>query len=119
MKKLIAAIFLTAVCRELYAENSGSYSFMTAEQLLKACASTEPFHYGSCLNYIAGTIDTFNMVMDMGAVIGDAYCLPSNITQTRVRFVTIEYITNHPAMRTYVAADQILQALHAAFPCNK
>jgi len=119
MKKLIPAIILTAACSELSAENTGSYSFMTARQLLQACESTEPFHYGSCLNYIAGTIDTFNMLMNLGAVPGDAYCLPGDTTQTRVRFVTVAYLKSNPELQGYVAADQVVRALNEAFPCKQ
>ena len=101
------------------AEEGGAYSFMTAGQLLKVCESHEPFQYGSCLNYLSGTVDTLNMLMDVGAVTDDAYCLPANITQTRLRFVTLDYLTNHPEVSDFVAADQVAQALMAAFPCKQ
>jgi hypothetical protein len=118
MRKLLIATVLTAVSSELFAENTGSYSFMTAGHLLTACNSTEPFHYGSCLNYIAGTIDTLNMLKNLGAVAEDIYCLPDNVTQTRLRFVTVAHIASNPEFHAYVAADQIVQALGATFPCK-
>lgn len=118
MRKLITAIALCVACNQSLADASGSFSFMTAGQLLTACNSTEPFHYGSCLNYIAGTIDTMNMLMDLGAVTKEAYCIPGDVSQTRTRFVTVAHITNNPEFHNYVAADQIIQALGTAFPCN-
>jgi len=119
MKKLIAAIMVTLASGELFAENGGVYSFLTAGQLLQVCESSEPFQYGSCLNYLAGTVDTLNMLMDMGAVTDDAYCLPSNITQTQLRFVTIKHLKNNPELLNHIAADQVAMALDEAFPCNK
>lgn len=119
MNKLIAAIFFTLASSELLAENVGVYSFMTAEQLLKVCESSEPFQYGSCLNYLAGTVDTLNMLMDMGAVTNDAYCLPRDITQTQLRFVIIKHLQANPELLHHIAADQVAMALDDAFPCDR
>ena len=119
MKIRIILLFLGFYCSTLPAKNDGAYSFMTAGQLLRVCESQEPFQYGACLNYISGTVDTLNMLMDIGAVTADAYCLPANITQTRLRFVTIEYLKKAPAVHHYLAADQVARALDMAFPCQQ
>jgi len=71
----------------------------------------EPFEGvrdGIFLGYVTGVIDT----------LGDALCLPDDVSNRQVTAIAAKYLNGHPEQWNQPAPQLVMRAMRAAFPCR-
>lgn len=98
--------------------NAGFYS---GDELFQLCtaerASSEYVEKTyECIAYIAGAVDAFNTTREANSL---KSCLPPDVTVSRLRSVTIDYLRSNPSLRSGSASKLVFAATRAAWPCKK
>lgn len=106
MKRIIAilATALAPLCA------NGSTFFLTGNELLSKCNSTEMHLRTDCIGYVTGVFDAFSSI---------TICAPNGVTRGQVRDVVVQYLNMIPSER-HKAADLLVGAVLAAtWPCQR
>jgi hypothetical protein len=90
---------------------------MTGNDLLEACQSNAP-DLGVCFGYIEAVADLGNS--NGFHINGKSRCISisTRVTAGQARDLVVRFLTEHPAIRHYGAANLVVAALAPAFPCH-
>jgi hypothetical protein len=69
-----------------------------------------------CVAYIAGAVDAFNTTREVNKL---KSCIPANVTINRLKNVTVDFLSAHPADRDKSASALVFAATRKAWPCSK
>jgi hypothetical protein len=79
---------------------------MSGNDLLAVCQSGGGEAWGYCIGYVTGITETSSSI-----------CVPPETIRAQGRDIVLQYLKNHPETRQLKAADLVLNALKAAWPC--
>lgn len=72
-----------------------------------------------CETYIAGIIDTHNMMQSMDFTTPVTFCIPEQYSIQQVSEIVLNDLAASPQHDHFVAAPAVTLALFKAFPCKK
>jgi phosphoglucomutase len=96
-------------------------SFYTSKELYEVC-TTERANKAyventyECVAYITGAVDAFNTTREVNKL---KSCIPANVTISRLRDVTVDFLRENPADRNTSASTLVFAATRKAWPCTK
>jgi hypothetical protein len=92
--------------------NSNLFIYKTGFSLLSQCESTDGTQNMFCYGYIVGIVDyaSFNS--------GASFCLYPTVVIGQLNLVVTKYLRQNPQLLHYNAANLVIDALTAAFPCK-
>lgn len=67
-----------------------------------------------CIGYISGAVDAFNTTREAN---GLKSCIPDDVTISKLRTVTVDYLGKNPVDRQKSASSQVFAATRKAWPC--
>lgn len=91
--------------------------YQNGNQLIKDCEGDEPIRGMFCLGFMAGTMDTLE-VLSAAAEFPKIACKPKDVTITQLRKIFIQFTSEHPEELHNSASSIMLTALVEAFPCE-
>ena len=72
-----------------------------------------------CETYIAGIIDTHNMMQSMDFTTPVTFCIPEQYSIQQVTEIVLNDLAASPQHDHFIAAPAVTLALFKAFPCKK
>jgi hypothetical protein len=96
--------------------------FETGNSIIEKCTSSNIFHQGYCLGYLAGVYDNFILyspLIKLKDVKDVKLCVPAGVTLSQIRDISIKWSKIYPEIRNESAATLIVLSLDKAFPCPK
>ena len=122
MKKFLM-IFLLMVLAGPTEAAERAMSYMRSIDLLSMCrmeGTDKATHLSSfCETYVAGVIDTQNMLKSMDFVTPVTFCIPEQYSIQQVTEIVLNDLASSPQHDHFVAAPAVTLALFKAFPCKK
>jgi hypothetical protein len=93
--------------------------FYSGDALYQSCTTPKDdkgFFEASyeCVGYIAGAVDAFNTTREAN---GLKSCIPADVTISKLRGVTVDYLAANPKDRAKSASSQVFAATRKAWPC--
>jgi hypothetical protein len=90
--------------------------FMDGNQLYADCTgNTDSFQRGVCLGYIEATADYMAWVRSDG---NKPQCMPASVVLKQVEDVVIDYLRDHPVVRSNAASALVATAISQAWSCK-
>lgn len=102
--------------------------FVTGNELYAICTSGDSSDRSKCLGYVVRIADAaaYNPIVrkgyytSWGSSLAQAHwCLPSDVLDTQVLDVVVNYLRDKPQFRNAGAAGIVAFALDDAWPCNR
>ncbi len=95
-------------------------SFYTGDELYASCMAQRGSNdyvekSYECIAYITGAVDAFNTVRKNKK---QDSCTPAEVTISRLREVTMDYLARNPNDRKGSASEQVYAATRKAWPCK-
>lgn len=114
-------------CAAALAAAGGSFpgtalaGFYSGDELYTACTAEKRgkdyFERSyECLGYISGAVDAFNTTREVNKL---KSCIPSDVTISQLRTVTVDYLGKNPIDRANSASSQVFAATRKAWPCPR
>lgn len=92
-------------------------AFVTGEELVKECQSSDARNIYACMNYVAGVIDYQLVQQSLGTEPSVDFCLPDDISIQKAAVTVMLYLEKNPMQGTFIAAPAVTMALQQAYPC--
>jgi len=92
-----------------------SADFMTGNKLNAFCASSKLNEQSGCAGYVEGVIDYMEWVR---LEQHKPQCIPMGTQAPQVADVVLDYLRDHPEMRSYAATDLVVLAITKAWNCQ-
>jgi len=112
----LAGLFLL-IANSAQASDRGVY-FYTGNQLYQACTSGNQAEKGVRYGYAVAVVDRFALD-NSGAGECVRASIPEGVTQGQIKDIVIKYLNDNPEKRNWMASVLVVNAIIAAFPCQK
>lgn len=112
-----AALFLATT----FTAPAAQASFYSGEQIYSLCTAERGSrdyveNTYECVAYITGAVDAFNTAREADKL---ARCIPPDVTISRLRVVTVEYLRDNQDALSGSASKLVFDAVRKAWPCEK
>lgn len=93
--------------------------YVTGEELVRGCISTNKQDNTACIYYIAGVIDYHSVLQSLAIAPTIDFCLPDSISKEQAAVLVLAYMRQSPQHDAFIAATSIPLALNRVFPCRR
>lgn len=95
--------------------------FYSGKELAEVCLAKagSPDYFEKtyeCVAYIAGAVDAFNTTREVNKL---KSCIPAKVTVSKLRDVTVKYLSTDPPGMNKSASALVFAATRKAWPCPK
>ncbi len=122
MKKFLIIFLILAFIPSAHAAEK-VMSYMRSIDLLSMCrmegVDKDKNLPSFCETYVAGVIDTQNMLKTMDFVTPVTFCIPERYSIQQVTEIVLNDLAASPQHDHFIAAPAVTLALFKAFPCKK
>jgi hypothetical protein len=88
-------------------------AWIRVADLIKKCDGDKAWEQAYCIGYVTGVAEVANNDRTPLKV-----CIPTAITQTQMKTVVMQYLTQRGEEAEYAAFSSVRAALREAFPCR-
>lgn len=89
-------------------------------QLQNFCQNTrDKIKTTTCFAFIKGAVDTYVILLKVGAVAKPVACLPGDVSVDLLRRAYVAWARKNPAALQHAAADALMVSWRAGFPCRR
>ena len=122
-ERFFTAIWVASVVLTLFPNTSNAARF-TGSYLLQMCekdmTGSEIVQGGHavCQSYIAGVIDSHNMMRSFGRDFPSVeFCVPQSTTMNELHIIVLEFLRANEQHDDYIATPAVVTALYNIYPC--
>lgn len=121
VKRLFIAAFLAMLIvfpgKSEAARFTGSYLLQMCERDPNGAEVIQGGH-AVCQSYIAGVIDSHNMMRSFGRDFPSVeFCVPQSTTMNELHSIVLEFLRANEQHDDYIATPAVVTALYDIFPC--
>ncbi len=89
--------------------------FVTGNDLLRFCTSSDPIDFGQCVGYIEGVESVQEFTRQAAKL---PACLPNGTELGQIKDATIAFLRDHPAVRGEDGSALVLSAIGSNWNCK-
>lgn len=119
------ALLTMSYCVMMAMANPSHAARFTGAYLLELCEKGEagqeivPGGHAICQSYIAGIIDTHNMMKSFSPDLPSAeFCVPQDASLNEIHGIILNYLRNNGQHDNFIAVPAVVTALFQTYPCR-
>ena len=91
--------------------------YLSSNELLGSCESTDLVYQQGCVGYIRGVFDTHSLLTWRNHS-QPYFCTPPNVQTGQLQKIVIKHLKANPELLHFTASVHVVEALKKAFPCK-